>query len=107
MKKMQTVKAELWNVSVCNGVLDYVHNAFSEIKEFYIPSHKISFNVIDDKLSAFRTYENRYKGNEKQHPEKIENVTLPKSFVDKLEKYISLKEDLGKEAIKVISELMK
>lgn len=110
-KKVQTVKAELWRVSICNGALDMVHGNYRRIHEFYIPDYNLSFNIENDTLNVFKSdsYRYDYKGNEynSDKPLKLEETKLSKDFVVSLSKLVSLKAELYKEAVLAITDLSK
>ena len=109
---MKNVKAELWELYVCEGVIGMVHNNYFAIKEYYIPKYKISFNVVNDDVNVFYSkdrYEIREDNNlldipKSPSPTKIKDVKIPESFAKDLKKYLDLKEKIKKDAVKIIME---
>jgi hypothetical protein len=105
---MKMIKAELWEVYVCEGTM--VHGHFYPIKEYYIPDYKIAFNIHNDGVNIFSTSENRYSTeiytaadlNNRPNSHKMKNVMIPEKFAKSLKQYLDLKEQIKQEAIKVV-----
>jgi hypothetical protein len=113
--KMKTVKAELWQLYVTEGVMGMVHNQYFPINEYYIPKYKISFNVYSNDVNVFYS-KDRYKNHDNDNinilpdvpkspnPSKIEDVKIPESFAKDLKKYLDLKAKIKKDAAKAIKQ---
>ena len=104
---MKTIKAEQWQLYICNGVIDMVHGNYYPINEFYIPKYKIAFNMVNDNLNAFETGEDRYNQDPKESvpaPTKISDVNIPESLAESIKMYIDLKKRITEHAIKFFME---
>lgn len=97
MKKDIWVKAEAWELYVSGGVMDLVHGFSRPITEVYIPHYRISFNLVDDVVHVFRTYDGRYakpKGDGAKSPKKILNTKVLREMAETLDKYLKLKDQI-------------
>ena len=105
-KTVKTVEAELWNVFICDGIMSMIHGSYESLREYYIPKHDISFNIHHEKLNVFRPHKGRYAVSETitNQPMKFGNVKISKDFVESLEKYLILNEELLKKAIKIAKD---
>lgn len=99
--------AEMWSIKITESVLAMVHGDYQTIREFYIPEHDITFNVVNDQVNVFsvkeatRSRSARYYGN--PDAEKMGDVYFEPKFVKFLVDYVTLKEKLHNEVIKAIS----
>ena len=97
MKKNIWVKAEVWEICICDGVMSLVHGFFRTITEVYIPRYRISFNFVDDMVHVFRTPDRRYAKNKEdgtKSPKKILNTRVLKEMAETLNKYLKLKDQI-------------
>lgn len=109
---MKMIKAELWEVYVCEGTMAMVHGHLYPIREYYIPYYEIAFNIHNDEVNIFSTSKNRYSTgkifdadlNNRPNSYKIKNVMIPEKFAKSLKQYMDLKEQIKQEAIKVVME---
>jgi len=93
------VKAELWNVKVCDSVLHMVHEAYYNINEYFIPSYNISFNIVQDNVNVLVPDEGRYS---KENAEKKQEVQVPEPFAKSLKQYLNLRKRIQKDAIEIV-----
>ena len=82
------MKAQIWEIYVCESALDAVHGFSHPILELYIPELKFTINDI----SCFVTTDNRYapsKSNENRpNPKLIKEIELSDCYVDEIKKII-------------------
>ena len=92
---MKEIKAELWSIKICDGVLDMVHSNFRYIKEFYIPKYNVTFNCENDIVHIFRPDKQRYSCDETKtnNSQKIEDLTVSESLCELLADYLRIKEN--------------
>ena len=95
---MKTIAAELWTLRVVQGVMDYVHDNYTEILEVYIPEYDIAFNLCQRSMSAFIVGDSKRYSPDTETAKKIKDITLPEKLVNDLKIYtdlrISLQEDV-------------
>lgn len=108
---MKTVKGELWTVFICGGAMDFVHGNFIPIKEIHIPKYGISFNVdgFDSTVHVFKSTADRYSSDNKvvPVPSLDEHIEIPEKFAKTLKQFVELKENIFKEAVKLLPKLSK
>lgn len=110
MKSGKLIKAIRYNISICNGALDYVHGFSRPISEVYIPSKKICFNLNVDFLNSSKTSKKDFSLNvfkvdgprfsEKHNP----NIDLDEDFVETLEKFLEDKEVIKGKVKKILEK---
>ena len=90
------IKAEVWEIYISDGVMDLVHGFSRPITEVYIPRYHISFNLVDDIVHVFRTYDGRYANKEAsaKNPKKTLNTRVLKEMAETLNKYLKLKDQI-------------
>lgn len=81
-EKPSGVKAEIWSLIICEGVMDMVHGGGRRISELYVPTAGIVINSVDRKVSCFRENGDRYKKSDKfttnnSHPVKEGHTYVP------------------------------
>ena len=81
------VKAIRYKVHVYDSFLHYIHGMKKEIEEIFIPSKKITINIANGSLNAFRCKEPRGSKD-------LTEIEIDNDFVEKLEKFVELKEEL-------------
>ncbi len=72
------MKAEIYEVKVCNSALEKVHGYFQTIREIYIPSKKITFNEDRISFHCFSSNRSRYNTDDST---KIGEIEVPKAMV--------------------------
>jgi hypothetical protein len=91
MKK--DIKAEIWEIRICNSVLDMTHGWYQKIREIHIPSEEISLNIANDALNCFKTTVSLRYSHETQAI-LIGNIDIPSELVKEVKKYIELRDKL-------------
>lgn len=89
-KNKKMVKAILYDISISNGVMDYVHGVSVSIKEIFIPKINVCFNFEN----GFNCFESDCQRNSKI----IENIELSLILVEKIKEHIKIKKELNKSA---------
>jgi len=89
------VRAIKYKVSVYESGLHWLHEAEREIEEVFIPSKKIAFNIINNSFNAFRCEAPRGSKD-------LIEIEIDDEFVEKLEKFIELKEELINHTKKIL-----
>ena len=102
---MKTVKAEVWNIYITEGVMGMVHNQYHSITEIYIPEYEICFNVVDDSLHVFEYDNRRYKPSKGPKANKLSTIKISKDFVDSLNVYLKTKDRIKDEAIEILKNV--
>lgn len=104
INKVEHVSAEIWELSISNGVLEATHGISTVITEVYIPSYNIAFNLVDGITHIFRPISediNRYSPDTNEIipscPKKIKKIKLPSTLVEDLNTYLKLKENLNEQ----------
>lgn len=92
MKKEKKIKAEIWQLDVCNSVMDVIHRNTQRIIELYIPSQNISCNIANDTLHCFIPSPTRY--GLKPVTKKLKSITVSESLVSNLLEYINSQLDI-------------
>jgi hypothetical protein len=92
MKPLKKIKAEIWQVKICDSGVDIVHNNYRIIKELYIPSEGISCNLADENLHCFIDETDRY-GRSKENT-LIKKIDISPIFVKKAKEYIKTQQEL-------------
>jgi len=87
---METYKAELWKLRVCDSVLAMTHGFYKEIKEIYIPEEHISINSVDGILHCFVTDPSRYEDSNSK-PEKLGEFEIDGETVQATIEYLESK----------------
>lgn len=75
------MKAQLWKINVCEGVMEMVHGMGRSILEIYIPKANISLNAEGSSINYFKTYKDRYK---QKGSFMVKKIDLPDKIADKL-----------------------
>ena len=88
--KTKSIKAELWELNICDSVLDLIHGHTRKIKELYIPSISTAINYADNTLHCFKTQNVRYGVN----GGKIKNVKLPDYIENLIQEYFNTKNNI-------------
>lgn len=84
------MKAELYSVKICDGIMGRVHGAYFAIDEIYVPSIKTSLNVVSGNIHCFRTDPERYA-----KASKLRDVEIPDVLVNAMEKYLASTRDMS------------
>jgi hypothetical protein len=84
------MKAKVYRLDICDGVMDQIHGNGRKICEIFIPELNIAFNIE----ACFEiAYEDRYKG---AHARCVEEIDVPDEIVRNLKSYINAKKRLQK-----------
>jgi len=89
------VRAVKYKVSVYESMLHWLHEAEREIKEVFIPSKKIAFNIVNNSFNAFRCEAPRGS-------KELIEIEIDNEFVEKLEKFVKLREELINRAKEIL-----
>lgn len=103
------MKAQLWSINVCCGVIEISHGWSHDILEIHIPSANISVNVANDKVNFFRTYDGRYDREDREDGSQvklIKEIDFPDRLVELLEDQLKSKEQFDKD-IKELFDVFK
>jgi len=90
------MRAELWIVKVCDGVMGHVHGQYFQVIELYVPGMNIALNTING-INCFRpeNYSERYG---QEDSVKVHDMEISDETVKHFEEYInacSLIEDIA------------
>lgn len=94
MKRKNEINAELWKVKISQGFPG--HDFHSIILELFIPSMNLSLNFVNGEINCFKGGEERYNNKKLNF---LGIMKLPKKMLEKLNEYITMKEDVKKEAM--------
>lgn len=86
------MKAEIWEIKICEGVLGASHGMYKTIKELYIPEINVSLNIVNETINCFLSYSDRYKGKDVK---KVEDVEIEENDVNIIAKYVTAKYELS------------
>lgn len=102
-----TVSAELWDVNMCEGVMDMIHGGGFVLREIYIPSAKIALNVWNNEVNCFSENGDRYSSETKTDqlmgkPAVFEGrILVPSEIVDAAILKVAAKQALDKHGSKI------
>ena len=90
------ITAEVWTISVCEGIMGAIHADFKKINELYIPEWNVAINIHEsklnilsyDKLSKRYSNENKFESFNNSDPKLLKKITLSKELTNKLKKLV-------------------
>lgn len=94
------MKAKLWKLTVCNGVLEMTHGWGQEILEIEIPEYNISINVGNGEANYFKTYEERYN-----KASFVRDIDFPEDIAKGFNELLILEESLEEKLLEIFSEI--
>ena len=78
------MKAELYEVKICDGIIGYIHGMNFGITELHIPSIKASVNIVHGCVNCFRAnFKERYT--EAKH---LGDIDVSDKFADAVNQYL-------------------
>jgi len=100
------MKAEIWQLTVYDGVLGWNHRCGSKINEIFIPQLNVFFNLYLGTINCWKEADsNRYHPTkvpdelkrdapEDCPPEKVADIEIPDPICDMIQRYIAVKEEI-------------
>jgi hypothetical protein len=85
------VKAKLYQIEVCDSVLEYSHGVRETIWEIYIPEHGLYVNMAHGKLNVFLDDAEPPRFDQAVSPR---DINFPIQTADELRKHLERKESL-------------
>jgi hypothetical protein len=85
------MKALRYEVMAANSLIGWTQGSVTKIVEYFVPEHKLAFNVSEGTLNVFRAEYPRLIGNP---PPKTQEIELPDQLVRDLGWLIKLREEL-------------
>lgn len=100
------MKAEIWQLTVYDGVMSWSHRCGSKINEIFIPQLNVFFNHYLGTINCWKEansdrYQPKKVPDELKRdapddcpPEKIADIEIPDPICDIIQRYIAIKEEI-------------